>query len=61
MLAALVALVRPLGLLSPGHRAVALENVVLRHQLSTVARRTRRSDLNDESEYPETLSLGSCS
>ena len=29
--------------------------------VDTVAMRTRRSDLNDEPEYPETLSLGSWS
>jgi hypothetical protein len=33
MLAALVVLLRTLGLLCSGHRAVALENVALRQQL----------------------------
>jgi hypothetical protein len=36
MLAALVVLLRTLGLLCSGHQAVALENVALRQQLSVL-------------------------
>jgi hypothetical protein len=36
MLTALVALLRSIGLLCRGHRAVALENVALRQQLAVL-------------------------
>jgi len=45
MLAALVVLLRTLGLLCRGHGAVALENVALRHQLSVLRRSVRRPQL----------------
>src|SRR5579864_3463755 len=45
MLAALVLLLRTLGLLCNGHRAVALENVALRQQLSILRRTVRRPHL----------------
>ena len=45
MLAALVVLLRTLGLLCRGHRAVALENVALRQQLSVLRRTVRRPHL----------------
>ena len=45
MLAALVVLLRTLGLLCSGHRAVALENVALRQQLSVLRRTVRRPRL----------------
>ena len=45
MLAALVVLLRTLGLLCSGHRAIALENVALRQQLSIFRRSVRRPHL----------------
>ena len=45
MLAALVVLLRTLGLLCRGHRAIALENVALRQQLSIFRRTVRRPHL----------------
>src|SRR2546426_2054198 len=45
MLAALVVLVRTLGLLCSGHGAVALENVALRQQFSVLRRSVRRPQL----------------
>src|SRR6266446_8905084 len=45
MLAVLVVLLRTLGLLCSGHRAVALENVALRQQLSVLRRTVRRPHL----------------
>src|SRR5216684_8996924 len=45
MLAALVVLLRTLGLLCSGRRAVALENVALRQQLRVLRRNVRRSHL----------------
>src|SRR5207237_9572410 len=45
MLAALVVLLRTLGLLCRGHGAVALENVALRQQLSVLRRSVRRPQL----------------
>jgi putative transposase len=45
MLAALVVLLRTLGLLCSGHRAVALENVALRQQLRVLRRNVRRPHL----------------
>ncbi len=45
MLAALVVLLRTLGLLCSGHGAVALENVALRQQLSVLRRSVRRPQL----------------
>jgi hypothetical protein len=45
MLAALVVLLRTLGLLCRGHRAVALENVALRQQLWVLRRTVRRPHL----------------
>jgi putative transposase len=46
MLAALVVLLRTLGLLFSGHRAVALENVALRQQVSVLRRTVRRPHLS---------------
>jgi hypothetical protein len=45
MLAALVGFLRMLGLLCRGHRAVVLENVALRQQLSVLRRTVRRPHL----------------
>src|SRR5258707_9440465 len=45
MLAALVVFLRTLGLLCRGHRAIALENLALRQQLSVLRRRVRRPHL----------------
>jgi hypothetical protein len=45
MLAALVGFPRMLGLLCRGHRAVVLENVALRQQLSVLRRTVRRPHL----------------
>src|SRR2546427_2944599 len=45
MVAALVVLLRTLGLLCSGHGAVALENVALRQQLSVLRRSVRRPQL----------------
>ena len=45
MLAALVVLLRSLGLICRGHRAVALENVALRQQLAVFQRTARRPQL----------------
>src|SRR5260370_39563890 len=45
MLATLVVLLRALGLFCRGHRAVALENVALRQQLSVLRRSVRRPQL----------------
>ena len=45
MLAALVVLLRTLGLLCSGHRAIALENVALRQQLSIFRRTVKRPHL----------------
>src|SRR2546428_14100726 len=45
MLAALVVLLRTLGLLCSGHGAVALENVALRQQFSVLRRSVRRPQL----------------
>ena len=45
MLAAFVVLLRMLGLLCRGHRAVVLENVALRQQLSVLRRTVRRPHL----------------
>jgi len=45
MLAALVVLLRSLGLICSGHRVVALENVALRQQLAVFRRTVRRPQL----------------
>src|SRR5439155_2574929 len=45
MLAALVVLLRTLGLFCSGHRAVALEKVALRHQLRVLRRNVTRPHL----------------
>ena len=45
MLAALVVLLRTLGLLCSGHRALALENVALRQPLSVLRRTVERPHL----------------
>jgi hypothetical protein len=42
MLASLVVLLRSLGLICSGHRAVALENLALRQQLAVFRRTVRR-------------------
>src|SRR5216684_6102012 len=45
MLAALVVLLRTLGLICRGHRAIALENVALRQRLRVLRRNVRRPHL----------------
>jgi hypothetical protein len=45
MLAALLVVLRSLGLICRGHRAVALENVALRQQLAVFRRTVRRPQL----------------
>src|SRR6266853_3658791 len=45
MLAAFIVLLRTLGLLCRGHRAVVLENVALRQQLAVLRRTVRRPHL----------------
>jgi hypothetical protein len=45
MLTALVVLLRSIGLLCRGHRAVALENVALRQQLAVLTRTVKRPQL----------------
>jgi hypothetical protein len=45
MLRALVLLLRSIGLLCCGHRAVALENLALRQQLATLTRTAKRAQL----------------
>ena len=42
MLTALVVLLRSIGLICRGHRAVALENLALRQQMATLTRTVRR-------------------
>jgi hypothetical protein len=42
MLTALVVLLRSVGLLCQGHRAVALENLALRQQVAALTRRRKR-------------------
>src|SRR6195256_4097728 len=45
MLTALVVLLRSIGLLCRGHRAVALENLALRQQLAALSRTVTRPQL----------------
>jgi hypothetical protein len=45
MLATLVVILRLLGLLCGGHRAVALENLALRQQLAALMRTRKRSQV----------------
>ena len=45
MLTALVVLLRFIGLIARGHRAVALENLALRQQLAALTRRGKRPHL----------------
>jgi hypothetical protein len=45
MLRALVVLIRSIGLICCGHRAVALENLALRQQLAALTRTVKRSQL----------------
>jgi hypothetical protein len=45
MLTALVVLLRTIGLLCRGHRAVALENLTLRQQLAALTRTVKRPQL----------------
>jgi hypothetical protein len=45
MLTALVMLLRSIGLICRGHRAVALENLALRQQMATLTRTVRRPQL----------------
>jgi hypothetical protein len=42
MLTALLVLLRSIGLICGGHRAVALENLALRQQLATLTRTVKR-------------------
>ena len=45
MLTALIVLLRSIGLICRGHRAVALENLALRQQMATLTRTVRRPQL----------------
>ena len=45
MLTALVVLLRSIGLICHGHRAVALENLALRQQLAALTRTVKRPPL----------------
>jgi hypothetical protein len=45
MLTALVVLLRSIGLICRGHRAVALENLALRQQLAALTRTVKRPQL----------------
>lgn len=45
MLAALVVLLRSIGLICCGHKAVALENLALRQQLAALTRTVKRPRL----------------
>src|SRR5262252_317302 len=45
MLSAVIVLLRSIGLLFRGHRAVALENLALRQQLATLTRTAKRPKL----------------
>jgi len=45
MLMALLVLLRSIGLICRGHRAVALENLALRQQLAGLTRTIRRPEL----------------
>ena len=45
MLTALIVLLRTMGLLCRGHRAVALENLALRQQLAALTRTRQRPQL----------------
>src|SRR5216683_5820333 len=47
MLTALVVLLRLIGLLCRGHRAVALENLALRQQLAALTRTVKRAPLRE--------------
>ena len=53
MLATLIVILRLLGLLCRGHRAVALENLALRQQLAALTRTRKRSPVrtNDRLSY----------
>ena len=51
MLTALVVLLRSIGLICRGHRAVALENVALRHQLAALTRTTKRPQLRTRDRF----------
>ena len=46
MLTGLMVLLRSIGLLCRGHRAVALENVALRQQLAALTRTIKRPELH---------------
>ena len=45
MLTAFIVLLRSIGLICRGHRAVALENLALRQQLSALTRTVKRPQL----------------
>ena len=51
MLTALVMLLRSLGLMCRGHRAVALENVALRQQVAALTRTTKRPRLRTTDRF----------
>jgi hypothetical protein len=53
MLTALVVLLRFIGLIARGHRAVALENLALRQQLAALTRSGKRPQLRE----PEAIQL----
>ena len=51
MLTALVVLLRSVGLLCRGRRAVALENLALRQQVAALTRRTKRPHLRPRDRF----------
>jgi len=51
MLTALVVLLRSVGLLCQGHRAVALENLALRQQVAALTRRRKRPHLRPSDRF----------
>ena len=51
MLTVLVVLLRTIGLICRGHRAVALENLVLRQQLAALTRTLKRPQLRRRDRF----------
>jgi hypothetical protein len=50
MLTALFVLLRSIGLICGGHRAVALENLALRQQLAALTRTVKRPELRTRTD-----------